>query len=396
MQSRAAQPAVAGAAERPGAAQAEAVQPADLEYLPWGPPDRQELECEVVASFGEVEAEYAAIRRGAGLMDSAQRGTLLVLGADRRDFLNRMLSNELKDLHAGTTRRSFWLNRKGRIDADLLLIETGDRTLIDVDIHQAQQTMTSLSEFIFTEDVIIKDVSDEMHRISIHGPRALELICAATGDTCFRLNHGCAARLVLAGHDVTIARTDTAGEIGLELIVGYDDARSVWEHLLGHDATIGKPGERIRPVGWYAYNIARIEAGTPLFNIDFGSTNLPHETGVLHDRVSFNKGCYLGQEIVTRLENLGKPKQMLMGLRVEGESLPIAEAQVFAIDEAGIIGEQIGVVTSSTISPMLGARPIAFAMLKTSAVEVGSTVLVHAEGEQPRATVQELKFWKRD
>lgn len=392
MLSRAAQPAVAAAAERPGAAQAQAIKPADLEYLPYGPPDSQEIDCELVATFGEVEAEYAAIRRGAALMDCPQRGTLLVQGADRRAFLNSMLTNELNDLETGIARHAFWLNRKGRIDADLTLVETGDRVLIDVDVHQADHTTTSLSDFIFTEDVVIKNISADMHRISIHGPRALEVINAGCGDECFRLDNGCAASVVLAGHDVTAVRDDVTGEVGISLLVGYDTARAVWEHLLSLDATLGRPGERIRPIGWYAFNIARIEAGTPLFNIDFGPTNLPHESGILRERVSFKKGCYLGQEIVARMENLGKPKQMLVGLRIEGESLPVAGGQVFSVDESGEMGDQIGVVTSSTLSPMLGANPIAFAMLKSSHSEPGTRVLVNAEGEQPQATVQGLGF----
>lgn len=392
MQSRASQPLAAAAADRPGAARIQAVKPADLEYLPYGPADSEQTLCEVVASYGEVEAEYAAIRRGAGLMDCPQRGTLLVTGSDRRTFLNNLLTNELRQLEAGLATRAFWLNRKGRIKADLTLIEIGDRLFVDLDIHQAESTVESLNTFLFAEDVTIRDISGEMHRISIFGPRAFELLCTAGGDECFRLDQGCAAQLVIAGHDVVAVRFNQTGDVGIDLLVGYDNARTVWEHLVTMDGTLGKPGERIRPVGWYAYNIARIEAGTPLFNIDFGPTNLPHESGVLNERVSFKKGCYPGQEIVARMHNLGKPKQMLIGLRVESDLLPIAGGQVFACDESGEMGEQIGVVTSSTLSPMLGSTPIAFAMLKTASAEVENTVLVNAEGEQVRAKVQGLRF----
>lgn len=392
VQTRAEQASSPQEADRPGAAQAQAVKPADLEYLPYGPSDQPEQMCEVVATFGEVEAEYAAIRRGAGLMDCPQRGTLLVTGEDRTAFLNSMLTNELKDLTAGTARRAFWLNRQGRIDADVTVVETGEHVLIDVDIHQAQATLESLDKFIFTEDATIKNVSDEMHRISIHGPRVLEVIAQASGDEDFRLNDGCCAKIIIADHELIIARMDVTGDIGVELFVPLDHTAAVWQRLLETDESLGKPGERVRPIGWYAFNIARIEGGTPLFNIDFGPTNLPHETGVLRERVSFTKGCYLGQEIVARMESLGKPKQTLVGLRVSSDLLPIAGAQVFAKDESGEMGDQIGVVTSSTLSPMLGASPIAFAMLKTAHAELGNAVLVNAEGEQVAAGVHALRF----
>ena len=172
-----------------------------------------------------------------------------------------------------------------------------------------------------------------------------------------------------------------------------DRAAAIWEFLLATDHIVGQDKRRVRPIGWLAFNIARIEAGTPLFNIDFGPTNLPHESGILHDRVSFTKGCYLGQEIVARMESLGKPKQTLVGLKMQSDLLPVAGAQVFERGADDVMGQQIGIVTSSTLSPMLGAAPIAFAMLKTACAAAGAAVLVNAEGEQVKATVESLRFW---
>ncbi len=378
---------------RPGAAQALRAALPEIEYVPYGP---AELEagpaCELVATFGELESEYAAIRKGAGLLDSPHRGTIRVSGTDRRDFLNRLLTQELKDLEAGMARPSFWLNRAGRIQADLMLIELGDRLLVDVDIHGAGSTVETLSGFLFSEDVEIADVSARHHHLAVHGRRGLEVVAAATG-AAFEIDDGGAATVRIAGTPVVVARRDLTGEVGLELSVPYEQVEAVWDALLGVDERIGESKRRIRPIGWHALNIARIEAGTPLFHIDFGPTNLPHETGVLHDRVSFTKGCYLGQEIVARVESLGRPKQMLVGLRMARDLLPVAEAQVFERDPAGGMGPQIGVVTSSTLSPMLGAAPVAFALIKIAHAEPGTTVLVNAEGDQTEATIAPLRFY---
>jgi glycine cleavage system aminomethyltransferase T len=150
------------AASRPGAATGT-IAATNVEYIPYGLPAAgheraaggagSEPACELVAGYGEVEAEYASIRKGAGLLDSPHRGTLLVTGADRRAFLNRMLTQELKDLAPGTAKPAFWLNRKGRIEADLLAIELGDRVIMALDILQAAAAARSLSEFLFSEDV---------------------------------------------------------------------------------------------------------------------------------------------------------------------------------------------------------------------------------------------------
>jgi folate-binding protein YgfZ len=403
--SAAATGAHAGAVHRPGAAVGQRTV-AEVQYIPYGETDHDGgPTCQIVASFGDVEPEYAAVRRSAAALDSPHRGTLLVTGAptDRRDFLNRMVTQELKDLVPGTAREGFWLNRKGRIDADLLLIELGDWMLIDVDIHQAAHTVKTLGEFIFAEDIEIKDVSKEFHHIAVHGKHALETVAAASDLTHLELSPLSGTALTIAGADVVVVRRDQTGEPGIEIIVPSGSVAMVWRRLVALEPSGSPNSSRVagpsslvtgaRPIGWYALNIARIEAGTPLFNIDFGATNLPHETGILRQRVSFTKGCYLGQEIVARMESLGKPKRILVGLRIGGDLLPVAGAQVFAQQSDGAMGDEIGVVTSSTLSPMLSAQPIAFAMIKSALAVPGGTVLVNAEGQQAPAVVGPLQFW---
>ncbi len=191
--------------------------------------------------------------------------------------------------------------------------------------------------------------------------------------------------VIVGGEEIVAVRRDQTGGPGFELTMRRAKAESVWDALLAAGQTLGDGRSRVRPIGWHAFNIARIEAGTPLFNIDFGTDNLPHETGLLAHRVSFTKGCYLGQEIVARTEHLGRPKQALVGLRPAGDLLPIAGADV--VDAAG---KTVGAVTSSTLSPMLGAVPIAFAMVRQAALE--GALRVAAEGELTDAVVGPLKF----
>jgi folate-binding protein YgfZ len=304
-----------------------------------------------------------------------------------------MVTQELKDLRDGIVKPTFWLNRKGRIEADLLLIELSDRMLVDVDVYRAAYTAETLSDFLFSEDVVIADVTGEFHHLAVHGPHAQRIVAAAAGDAS-PLDHMRAQSVSVAGVEVIVARRDQTGEVGLELIAPYGQAEKVWESLMEGDETQGSGGHRMRPVGWFALNIARIEAGTPLYGIDFGPENLPHETGVLSDRLSFTKGCYLGQEIVARIESQGKPKQTLVGLRPTRDLLPIAGSPVYAPAEADARGSgpQVGMVTSSTLGPMLGSVPIAFAMVKASHAEPGATVIVSAEGEHVEATVGPLCF----
>ena len=351
---------------------------------PYGDPERGLF---VPMAFEHVELEYAAIRKGCALVDLPQSGTVEVGGADRLDFLNNLVTQELKGMEPMRSVRSFWLNRKGRIDADLRIVDTGERTLMAADALVAASTAESLAEYVFAEDVTLEDASERTHVLALHGPRAAQaLMAVADTDENVDLEPGQAMTVMVTGEQVLVEREDSAGELGLVLTMRTEAARPIYVALANIDV--------VRPCGWMAYNIARIEAGWPLFQIDFDGRSLPAETGVLDDRVSFTKGCYLGQEVVARMHALGKPKQILVALRLaEGQEprLPEEKAEVFADESAE---KSIGTITSSTIAPMLSATPIALAQVRSAHTDPGTTLCVEAEGERTPFEVQpQLASW---
>ena len=372
--------------------------PVETEWMPYGTPSEGGPEApDIVAGYGLLELEYAAFRRGAAVLDLAHRGTLAVRGAERVEFLNRMVTQELKGLAPGEVRAGFWLNRKGRIDADLAFVQVPDAdgqppvTLVDVDIHDAARTASALGAFLFSEDAQVADETASWARLAVHGPEGAQVLSnAGVEDAALeQLNSDMrCARATLAGSSVVLARRDQCGSPGVEVFLPRDSAARAWDALVSqHDAQDGGK-RRARPAGWHAYNIARIEAGTPLHHVDFGTDGLPHETGILAQRVSFRKGCYLGQEVVARMESLGKPKQRLVALRMAEDALPVAGSPVFERGPDGEPGNPVGTVTSSTLAPMLGAACVAFAMVKTAHSEPGTVLTVPAEGGRATATVQ--------
>lgn len=358
---------------------------------PYGPMEGGDAPLSVVATFGELELEYAALRKHCVVMDWPQRGVVEVTGADRLSFLNRMITQELKGLAPFRMVRSFWLNRKGRIDADMRVIDLPERTLLEMDVLAVARTVEGLTKYVITEDVAIADASHALHRLSLHGPTALFLLQAisqpavganASGPAFEDLLPGRAVVLRLGDADVVAARDDSAGVVGLELIMGVKDAAKVYELLLAAGRHFeAEPGAkppanpwrntaarvRLRPAGWHAWNMARIEAGTPLYNIDFGPESLPGETGVLADRVSFTKGCYLGQEVVARMHARGHPKQMLVGVKFEMRMDPATGLPAQPGDDAQLrleSGEAVGAISSATLAPMVGSAAVALASVK--------------------------------
>ncbi|HZW07968.1 MAG TPA: glycine cleavage T C-terminal barrel domain-containing protein [Phycisphaerales bacterium] len=401
---------------------------AEARWERYGPPPGgagQVAQVDVAALFDFVDIEYAAIRKGCGLLDQPHRGTLVFTGADRLAFLNRMVTQELKNAAPFTAHRAFWLNRKGRIDADLRLIVLEDRIVADVDLFAADRARQTLGAYIISDDVAVTDASQSHHRLALHGPGARQLLSSfgshVAGFPVPDLGPGQVSILDVAGHRVIVDRWDSTGDAGLELTLAADAVVPVFQTLLqaahqnaeGHTGVNPRP--RLRPIGWHAYNVARIEAGTPLYMLDFGPDALPAETGVLHDRVSFKKGCYLGQEIVARMHALGQPKQTVVGLKFEEPQagaevdaspplLPAAGAPVFLdpIPADGKTAEPVGSIASGTSSPMLGGTPIAFAMVRQKHSAPGTRLLVpcvdHPDAQplMRPATVQPgLAFWSR-
>ena len=279
-------------------------------------------------------------------------------------------------MKSGDVRRAFILNSKGRIMGDLLVVHGEAQTLIDLDVHNAGSIAAELDKMLFGEDVKVENVTQSFHRVSLHGPRAAE------GLAWWSHRHG-VTPLVAFRHDET-------GEVGVHAWTTPGEAAK-W----GGDAEAVGTEFRGRFIGWLAYNMARIEAGEPLFNVDFGPDSLPHETGpgLMKRAVSYTKGCYRGQEIVARMENLGHPSKVLVGFVAGGVELPVAGVPIHETAETA--SAVVGAVTSSAPAPMKSQAPVGFAMVKWAKHESGTKVFAPAEGRNVPITLGDLRTYNR-
>jgi folate-binding protein YgfZ len=340
----------------------------------------------VPAQFGPFELEYASIRKDAALIDQPHRGVVEVEGAERADFLNRMLTQEVASAEPGTVRRAFRLARTGRIEADVRVLVLPGRILLEIDALDAPATAGALARMIFAEDVRIEDRTRQTHRLALHGPGARDVLMRAGAAVAGGMDGpGSARETTIDGAPAVLFREDAAGEEGYELVLPASAAAGAYEVLAAH----------ARPTGWHAFNVARIEAGTPLFHVDFGPDSLPHETGVFEDRVSLRKGCYPGQEIVARMQSRGQVKARLAALRAE-EPLPPGAPQPATGDLLFSDAEPerpAGAITSSAMCPMLSQALICFAMVRR---DLGSPGTILATGGGLRLRVQpDLASWRR-
>jgi tRNA-modifying protein YgfZ len=265
---------------------------------------------------------YLALRNGAAWIDLRSRGRIIARGRDRARFLHNVTSNEVKKMTPGSVAYAFLLTPQGRIQADLWLHCREDHFLIDTEPDLREKVRTHILKYRVADQVELEDVTESTAAIGVEGPAAAGegVPISLTGQPGFRIY--CAAD----EFDSTVSR------LGLPAATD-DDAR-----------------------------VVRIENGKPRYGEDIRETSLVQETQQLHG-VSFNKGCYLGQEIVERVRAMGHVNKKLVRLLIEGdEPLP-----------AGTKVSETGEITSSVYSPSSG-KVVALAYVRTPHAEPGTVL----------------------
>lgn len=327
--------------------------------------------------FTDVEQEYRAVHDTAGIIDLSFRAQLGLSGEDRVSFLQGMVSNDVGSLQPGQGCPAALLTERGRIVADLRVYALEDRFLLDLDARITAKTVAALERFIIADDVELEAL--DQATLAVLGPLAPRLLAAAgvspspTG-TCQHTQ----ARL--AETPVRIVRVPETGLNGYELLLPQPRAEAVWQALVRAGQPLGA-----RPVGLHALNILRIEAGIPWYGLDMDEDRIVLEVGLDH-ALSFNKGCYLGQEVVERASARGRVNRKLSGLLVQEGPVPPQRG-----DKLFHATREVGWITSAAISPRLG-RPIALGYIRREHLEPGTQLRIDTNGTPMIAEVAVLPF----
>jgi folate-binding protein YgfZ len=306
--------------------------------------------------------EHRALRESVGLFDRSERGKLAVTGAQAAEFLDSLLSNDVKGVAEGAGCYATLLTHKGRILADVRVLRAAEEIWLDTERPGLQALFDALRQFRIGYRAELHKRTLERGLLSLIGPAADRLVASAPdGD-----EH--AHRATTAGEvDVRAVRTD----VGIDLIC--DSART-GELRAGLEAA-GAVG-----VGAAAVECLRVERGRPRFGLDMDETTMPQEAAINDRAVSYTKGCYVGQETVARLYWKGKPNRHLRGLRLSAEAVPGDRLH---------LGEQdVGTLGTVAVSPVHG--PIALALVRRAAGP-GDVLRVGEDGGVT-ATVTALPF----
>jgi folate-binding protein YgfZ len=331
----------------------------------------------VPADYGDPQAEYDALRHGAGALDLSLRGKLRIVGPDRVAFLNAMLSNDVASLQPGAGCNAAKLSVQGKMEAGMHVLCLPDALWCDVDPGPASAVHAALVRHLILEDARIEDTTDAWGLVAVQGPGAGAALAAVGVETATLTAHLQHASRSVDGVPVRVVRCDHTGDGGFDVWAEAAAAPAVWRALVG--------GGGARPVGMTALDIRRIEAGIPWFGSEITGDQFPMEAGLEAGWISYTKGCYLGQETIARLRHQGHVNRQLRGLVLDGDTPPARGAAI----HAG--GKRVGGVTSAARSPHFG-RGVALAYLHRDAAAPGTAVEVDDAGARRSARVVTLPF----
>jgi folate-binding protein YgfZ len=305
---------------------------------------------------------YRAMVEGCAVVDRSERGKLALSGPEAKDFLHGQVTNDVERLAPGDGCYAAFLTHKGKMLGDLRILDTGDELLLDCERVALQELFNMIRRFKLGRDVELHKRTLERGLLSLIGPDARR-IAGAAGLPETEHAH---AEARIGGATVRLIATD----LGIDVLCAADDTEPVGAALIAAGAV---------PATEAAAEVRRVETGRPRYGVDLGDGVIPQEAGLNERAVSFEKGCYVGQETVARLHFRGKPNRHLRGLRLSGPAEP---GDTLRLGE-----KEVGRLASVVESPRFGT--IALAIVRRQA-QPGDTVAV---GDRDvRAEVVDLPF----
>lgn len=291
-------------------------------------------------TFGDVPAEYAAALESACLFDVTDREALVVSGADATAFLHRLLANDVRKLEPGQSQRNLLLSAKGKVLFDFELANEGERYALSISPGRGADLAKALDTYLFSEKVKIVDATPTCAPIELCGPRAEAIVHSVLAAELPAPPRGCAA-IEWVGAQVVVTRLPVAGSPGFRLDVGPEGVHALWAALTAAGA---------RPAGRIVRDILRVEAGAPEPGIDIDENVYPQEAR-LESAYSLDKGCYIGQEVVAKIDTYGGLNKRLVAVKFSNDDPIPRGTRLWRNDE----GEwrDLGVVTSWAYSFVL-------------------------------------------
>jgi folate-binding protein YgfZ len=340
---------------------------------------------ERIGNCGDLKTEHSALWESAGVLDLSSRSRLCLTGADRVRFLHGQVTNEVKGLRVGDGCYAALITAKGKMHSDMNIYCLPEELLLDFEPGLNAIVSERLEKYVIADDVQIIDVAPNYGLVSVQGPKS-ESVIRAVGivDDLPAMPFGFVRKAETNFGEIHVINQPRLATSGYDLLAAAEQVEALKKKLIAAAKSAGGC-----ECGWAAFEMARIEAGIPRFGTDMDETTNPLEAGLEGRAISFNKGCYIGQEVISRICTYSEVAKALRGLRLANDlkSLPKKGDKLFHD------GKEAGFVTSATASLRLNANS-ALGYVKREVNQLGTELTLRtAEGES-RARIVELPFVK--
>ena len=303
------------------------------------------------------EDEYRALTSGAAVLDRSDTGRLILTGDDALDLLNRLSTNELANLEVGAGAATVLTTNKGRI-VDLLHVHRReDRLVVFTSPGNQQRAAEWIDFYTFVEDVTVEDMTRETAMLSLTGLGSTKFLDGLTDGQSSSLETFGRLSAQISDVAAEVYRSDFLAPPSFDIVVDTEHRDSLFGVLTGNGAT---------PASADAVEALRVQRGIPAFGKELTEDYNPHEANLVH-HVSFSKGCYIGQEVIARLQTYKKVSKYLVGLRWEGDG-PTSGS--FLTHD----GKRVGIITSVGRLPHTGAN-VGLGYVRKGLVDDGKTVV---------------------
>jgi folate-binding protein YgfZ len=342
-------------------------------------------DAEIVADYGDWSAEHKALCESAGVIDLSFRSRICLVGNDRARFLHGQVTNDVKKLRTGEGCYAAITTAKGKMESDLNIFALAEELLLDFEPGLTEKISARLEKFIVADDVQIVDAAPHYGLLSVQGTKAEDVV--HTLDLFIEIPTKPLGSVKISDAtlgEIYLANNPRLGASGFDLFVPNYSLGAVADKLIAAAKQIGG-----RTCGWQAFETARIEAGIPRFGTDMDETNIPLECGIESRAIVYNKGCYIGQEVINRIHSVGHVNRELRGLRLADDlkTLPARGDKLFHASK------EIGYVTSAVKSPTLNAN-IALGYVRREANPIGNELKLQTAAGESLVKIVALPFVK--
>lgn len=329
-----------------------------------------------VLRFGDPAGEARAAFESGVVREQPARALVAIAGKDRVEFVNRMCTNDTRGVDAGHGVAAVLPTAKGRIVDFVRLFARGEQLLLLGSPGHGPALRSWLEKYVVMEELALADLSGVETSLLLLGPRAREIAARVTGADLAPASGGFAvAHVEFEGSPVTLLGRGEPPLHGIELLAPESAAARLFARLCDGGLT---------PIGEEAYAQVRVELGIPLFGRELTDNVNPLEASLL-SAISFEKGCYIGQEVVARLNNYSKVQRRLVGAKFPMSVDPAGVNEIFC----DLL--RVGHATSAVRSPRLDAT-LALAFVKTEYARPGTPIHTVVGGESLHGTLADVPF----